>query len=121
VEGISSDVWPRVGEFRRVWLMQLNVFLLILALWIIKLVVNAQFISRVGIDKLPLVFLLIALTAWSSLQDIPVTSPLAAGKDHESPTCSPWWVFFRAILITNSPVSKLDKLYFLYRCSLFVW
>ena len=53
----------RVGEFRRVWLMQLNVFLLILALWIIKPVVNAQFISRVGIDKLPLVFLLVALTA----------------------------------------------------------
>ena len=46
----------RIGEFRRVWLMQLNVFLLILALWIIKPVVNAQFISRVGIDKLPLVF-----------------------------------------------------------------
>ncbi len=53
----------RVGEFRRVWLMQLNVFLLIQCLWIIKPVANAQFLSRVGIERLPLVFLLVALTA----------------------------------------------------------
>lgn len=53
----------RMGEFRRVWLMLLNVFLLIQCLWIIKPVVNAQFLSRVGIEKLPLVFLLVALTA----------------------------------------------------------
>ncbi|MDZ4748382.1 MAG: hypothetical protein SH808_07820, partial [Saprospiraceae bacterium] len=53
----------RVGEFRRVLLMQFNVFLLIQCLWIIKPVVNAQFLSTAGIDKLPLVFLLVALTA----------------------------------------------------------
>lgn len=53
----------RVGEFRRVWLMQLNVFLLILCLWIVKPIVNAQFLSRVGIDHLPLVFLLVAVFA----------------------------------------------------------
>lgn len=53
----------RVGEFRRVLLMQLNVFLLIQCLWIVKPVVNAQFLSTAGIDKLPLVFLLVALTA----------------------------------------------------------
>lgn len=53
----------RVGEFRRVGLMQLNIFLLIQCLWIIKPVVNAQFLSRVGIARLPLVFLLVALTA----------------------------------------------------------
>ncbi|MDQ3016747.1 MAG: hypothetical protein M3R25_08555 [Bacteroidota bacterium] len=53
----------RMGEFRRVWLMLLNVFLLIQCLWIVKPVVNAQFLSRVGIEKLPLVFLLVALTA----------------------------------------------------------
>ena len=53
----------RMGESRRVWLMLLNIFLLIQSLWIVKPVVNAQFISRVGIAKLPLVFLLVALTA----------------------------------------------------------
>src|SRR5687767_5655408 len=53
----------RMGEFTRVWLMLLNVFLLIQCLWIIKPVVNAQFLSRVGIEKLPLVFLCVALTA----------------------------------------------------------
>ena len=53
----------RVGEFRRVWLMQLNVFLLIQCLWIVKPIVNAQFLSRVGVDQLPLVFLLVALFA----------------------------------------------------------
>ncbi len=53
----------REGEFRRVWQMQLTIFLIIQSLWIIKPVVNAQFLSRVGIEKLPLVFLLVALTA----------------------------------------------------------
>lgn len=53
----------RVGEFRRVLLMQVNVFLLIQCLWIVKPVVNAQFLSTAGIDKLPLVFLLVAMTA----------------------------------------------------------
>jgi AAA family ATP:ADP antiporter len=53
----------RTGEFRRVWLMLLNVFLLIQCLWIIKPLANAQFLSAVGIQKLPLVFLLVALTA----------------------------------------------------------
>ncbi|MBK8699219.1 MAG: HEAT repeat domain-containing protein [Saprospiraceae bacterium] len=53
----------RVGEFRRVWLMQLHIFLLLQCLWIIKPVVNAQFLSRAGIEKLPLVFLLVAITA----------------------------------------------------------
>lgn len=52
-----------MGEFKRVSLMLLNVFLIIQCLWIIKPVVNAQFLSRVGIEKLPLVFLLVALTA----------------------------------------------------------
>lgn len=55
----------RVGEVRRVWLMQLNIFLLIHTLWIIKPIVNAQFLSRVGIDRLPLVFLLVAITAFA--------------------------------------------------------
>src|SRR4030095_10588479 len=53
----------RTGEFRRVWLMLLNVFLLIQCLWIIKPLANAQFLSAVGIQKLPLVFLLVAVTA----------------------------------------------------------
>jgi AAA family ATP:ADP antiporter len=53
----------RVGEFRRVILMQLNIFLLILSLLIIKPVINAHFLSIVGIQKLPLVFLLVALAA----------------------------------------------------------
>ena len=39
----------RVGEFRRVLLMQLNVFLLIQCLWIVKPVVNAQFLATAGI------------------------------------------------------------------------
>ena len=55
----------RVGEVRRVWLMQFNIFLLIHSLWIIKPIVNAQFLSRVGIDRLPLVFLLVAITAFA--------------------------------------------------------
>lgn len=53
----------RMGEFRRVLLMLINIFLIIQCLWIIKPVANSQFLSKVGIDKLPLVFLLVAITA----------------------------------------------------------
>ncbi len=53
----------REGEFRCVWQMQLNIFLLIQCLWIIKPIANAQFLLTAGIDKLPSVFLLVALSA----------------------------------------------------------
>lgn len=53
----------REGEYRQVLLMQLNIFLIILTLLIIKPVVNARFISIVGIDRLPLVFVLVAFCA----------------------------------------------------------
>ena len=53
----------RIGEFQRALLMQFNIFLLILVLLIIKPVVNAHFLSIVGVDKLPFVFLLVALSA----------------------------------------------------------
>ncbi len=53
----------RMGEFKRVLLMLINIFLIIQCLWIIKPVANSQFLSIVGIDKLPLVFLLVAITA----------------------------------------------------------
>jgi AAA family ATP:ADP antiporter len=57
----SFDV--REGEYRRVFLMQLNIFLIIFTLLIIKPVVNAQFISVIGIDQLPIVFVLVAIFA----------------------------------------------------------
>lgn len=43
--------------------MQLNIFLIILTLLIIKPVVNAQFLSVIGIDNLPFAFLLVAISA----------------------------------------------------------
>ncbi len=43
--------------------MQLNIFLIILTLLIIKPVVNAQFLSVIGIDQLPFVFVLVAIAA----------------------------------------------------------
>tara|TARA_R110001599_G_scaffold114638_1_gene280649 strand:+ start:4545 stop:7313 length:2769 start_codon:yes stop_codon:yes gene_type:complete len=53
----------REGEYHRVFLMQLNIFLIIFTLLIIKPVVNAQFVSVIGIDQLPLVFVLVAVFA----------------------------------------------------------
>ncbi len=60
---LSSTFDIREGEYKRVLLMQLNIFLIIFVLLIIKPVVNAQFLSVVGVDKLPVVFLLVAITA----------------------------------------------------------
>jgi ATP:ADP antiporter, AAA family len=53
----------RLGEHRRVLQMQLHIFLIIQCLWIIKPVANAQFLSKAGIEKLPLVFVLVAISA----------------------------------------------------------
>ena len=53
----------RDGEFSRALLMQVNFFLLISSILIIKPTVNALFISKFGVEKLPVVFILVALTA----------------------------------------------------------
>jgi AAA family ATP:ADP antiporter len=53
----------REGEFEKVLLMQFNIFLIIFTLLIIKPVVNAQFISTIGVKQLPIVFVLVAISA----------------------------------------------------------
>jgi AAA family ATP:ADP antiporter len=53
----------REGEMRRAVLMQLNIFLLISTLLIIKPTINSLFLTNVGIEKLPLAFILVALGA----------------------------------------------------------
>ena len=53
----------REGEYQRVLLLQANIFLLVLTLLIIKPVVNAQFLTNIGIEQLPVVFLLVAVFA----------------------------------------------------------
>jgi len=53
----------REGEYGRALLMQLNIFLIILAHTMVKPVVNALFLSRVGIERLPDVFVLVAVFA----------------------------------------------------------
>lgn len=53
----------REGEFRRAFLMQLNIFLLISTLLIIKPTINSLFLTNVGIEKLPLAFILVAVVA----------------------------------------------------------
>lgn len=53
----------REGEYGRALLMQLNIFLIILAHTMVKPVVNALFLSNVGIEHLPDVFVLVAVFA----------------------------------------------------------
>ncbi len=53
----------REGEYQRVFLMQLNIFLIICTLLTIKPVVNARFLTTIGIERLPLLFILVAVAA----------------------------------------------------------
>lgn len=53
----------REGEIARVLLMQLNIFLLISTILILKPTVNSLFLSKLGADKLPVAFLLVAVFA----------------------------------------------------------
>lgn len=53
----------REGEGFRATLMFMYIFLIIASLLIIKPVRNSLFITEIGVDKLPIVFVLVALTA----------------------------------------------------------
>ena len=49
----------REGEYKRAFLMQLNIFLIITTLLIVKPTVNGLFISTFGVKSLPLAFLVL--------------------------------------------------------------
>jgi AAA family ATP:ADP antiporter len=53
----------REGEIQRVLLMQLNIFLIITTLLIIKPTVNGLFLAEVGVKQLPVVFIMVAILA----------------------------------------------------------
>jgi AAA family ATP:ADP antiporter len=57
----SFDI--RVGEYRRVILMQINIFLIISTLLIIKPIVNSLFLSSFGYSYLPTAFIIVSLFA----------------------------------------------------------
>jgi AAA family ATP:ADP antiporter len=57
----TFDIRP--GEGRRAALMQLNIFLIISTLLIVKPTVNGLFLSEMGVEKLPIAFLLVAVFA----------------------------------------------------------
>lgn len=53
----------RVGEMRRAILMQLNIFLIISSLLVVKPTVNSLFLAKFGVDGLPKAFVLVAIVA----------------------------------------------------------
>ncbi|HPF50067.1 MAG TPA: HEAT repeat domain-containing protein [Draconibacterium sp.] len=53
----------REGEYKRAFLMQLNIFLIISTLLIVKPSVTGMFLSRFGVESLPLAFVLVAVAA----------------------------------------------------------
>ena len=66
-EALKYLLWKafdvREGESVRAVLMQMNIFLLISTLLIVKPTVNALFLSKLGVEKLPIVFVLVAISA----------------------------------------------------------
>ncbi|MCB0705125.1 MAG: hypothetical protein KDC34_07435 [Saprospiraceae bacterium] len=53
----------REGEFSRASLMQLNIFLIVSTLLIVKPTVNGLFLSEMGVEALPVAFVLVAVFA----------------------------------------------------------
>lgn len=53
----------REGEYRRAVLMQLNIFLIISTLLIVKPAVNGMFLTNLGAENLPIAFVLVAIFA----------------------------------------------------------
>ena len=56
----------REGELKISFLMQAYIFLIITTLLIVKPTVNALFLSELGVESLPLAFLIVALVAFLS-------------------------------------------------------
>ncbi|QBA63651.1 hypothetical protein [Muriicola soli] len=65
-EFLNKSFNIREGEFKISFLMQLYVFLIITSLLIIKPTVNSLFLSELGVESLPVAFLLIAVIAYIS-------------------------------------------------------
>ena len=68
IEAALKDIYKKVfnvreGEIETVLLMQLLIFLLISTLLIVKPTVNALFLSNIGVERLPEVYILVALSA----------------------------------------------------------
>ncbi|MBZ0244013.1 MAG: hypothetical protein K8F24_12400, partial [Bacteroidales bacterium] len=57
----AFDIRP--GEYRRVMLMQLNIFLIISTLLIVKPAVNGLFLAKFGAENLPNAYVLVAVIA----------------------------------------------------------
>ncbi|MCU4164382.1 hypothetical protein [Carboxylicivirga caseinilyticus] len=55
------DIKP--GEVKKVFMMQLNIFITVTTLLMIKPVANALFLANVGVEKLPYSFVLVAIAA----------------------------------------------------------
>lgn len=60
---LSSMFDIREGEYRKAVLMQLNIFLIISVLLIVKPTVNSLFLTKFGVEKLPVAFVLVAIAA----------------------------------------------------------
>lgn len=63
IELLSSAFDIREGERRRATLMQLNIFLIISTLLIVKPTVNGLFLAKFGAESLPRAFILVAIFA----------------------------------------------------------
>ncbi len=60
---LSKSFDLRKGEYKRAFLMQLNIFLIISTLLIVKPTVNGLFLAQFGVKNLPLAFVLVAICA----------------------------------------------------------
>ena len=60
---LSKSFDLRRGEYKRAFLMQLNIFLIISTLLIVKPSVNGLFLAQFGVKSLPLAFVLVAFSA----------------------------------------------------------
>lgn len=64
IEHLLRNVFDiREGEYRRAILMQLNIFLIISTLLIVKPAVNGMFLAKLGAESLPNAFVLVAIFA----------------------------------------------------------
>jgi len=60
---LSKTFDLREGEYKRAFLMQLNIFLIISTLLIVKPAVTGMFIGQFGVESLPLAFIVVAVFA----------------------------------------------------------
>ncbi len=90
---VQNTFGLREGETLRALLMQANIFLLISTLLMVKPTANALFLDKIGVDELPIAFILVAISAAI------ISTFYSRGLNNRSLSSIIYWTLYSSIFV----------------------